>query len=126
MRAPMLAAAVAVIMASQAIAASPAPLAAPGALPPTTSGMLVIHHKVTDYAQWRPGYDADSPSRDAAGLTNCQVRQSADNPNDVVVTCDMADVKKAKEFAASKTLEAVMKQYGVIGKPQILYLQSAK
>jgi hypothetical protein len=54
------------------------------------------------------------------------VRQSADNMNDVVVTCDMADLKKAKAFSSSNTLAATMKQFGVIGKPQVLYLLSAK
>lgn len=128
MRAPMLSVVVSAVLVSYAFAADPtAPsTAASAGSAMGASNILLIHHKVTDYAQWRPGYDADSPSRDAAGLTNCVVRQSADSMNDVVVTCDMADVKKAKAFSASNTLAATMKQFGVIGKPQVLYLLSAK
>ena len=86
------------------------------------SATLVIHHKVADYAKWRPVYDADEPNRTKAGLTNCRVRRSLDDNNDVVIACAMADPAKAKVFTASKTLTATMTKAGVEGKPEFLYL----
>lgn len=53
------------------------------------SGMMMIHPRVADYAKWRPVYDANESNREAAGLTNCQVHQSMNNANDVVVARDM-------------------------------------
>ena len=90
------------------------------------SGMMVIHHQVTDYAKWRVVYDADQPNRTAAGLTNCHVHRSLDDANDVFIGCNMADIAKARSFAASKALAETMAKAGVVGKPQILFLAPPK
>jgi hypothetical protein len=91
-----------------------------------TSGTMMIHHKVADYAKWRVAYDADMPSRAAAGLTSCHVQRSMDDANDVVISCNMADATKARNFAASKALEDKMAKAGVVGKPEFLYLSTPK
>lgn len=85
-------------------------------------GMMIIHHRVTDYAKWRVVYDADQVNRTAAGLSNCHVHRSMDNANDVVIGCSMADVAKARSFASSKALAETMTKAGVLDKPQILFL----
>lgn len=90
------------------------------------AGMMMIHHKVADYDKWRPAYDAHKPMRDAAGLSDCHVHQAMDNPNDVFIGCTMADMAKAKEFAASKDLKDTMKKAGVKGKPEIHYMTGPK
>jgi hypothetical protein len=89
---------------------------------PAGPALLVIHHKVADYAKWRPGYDAHKPVRTAAGLTNCRVRSSVDDPNDVFIACEMADVAKAKAFTTSPSLAKAMKGAGVVGKPDFEFL----
>lgn len=89
-------------------------------------GIMIIHHQVADYAKWRVVFDRDQPSREAAGLTNCQVRQSFDDPNDVVVSCDMADLGTAKKFSASNIMKDAMKKAGVKGKPEKFYLTSPR
>jgi hypothetical protein len=83
---------------------------------------LVIRQTVADYAKWRPLYDAHQPARDEAGLTNCHVRSTAQNPNEVFVACEMADLAKAKAFAASRSLADAMKRAGVVGKPVFYFL----
>jgi len=85
-------------------------------------GTMMIHHKVADYAKWRVAYDADQANRTAAGLTNCKVQRSMDDVNDVMVSCTMADVAKARTFATSKSLADAMTKAGVMGKPQIMFL----
>jgi hypothetical protein len=94
----------------------------PAAMAMATSGFMVGHTKVADYAKWRPFFDADDSNRQAAGLTNPRVYQSMDNPNELVLVFDMADVKKAKDFASSKTLKATMRKAGVTGKPDFWYV----
>jgi len=86
------------------------------------AGLLVIRQTVADYAKWRPAYDAHQPVRDAAGLSNCRVRSTVDNPNDVFVACEMADVAKARAFTTSKNLADAMKGAGVVGKPDFFFL----
>ncbi|HEV7158510.1 MAG TPA: hypothetical protein VGN38_09165 [Caulobacteraceae bacterium] len=90
------------------------------------SPLLVIHHKVADYAKWRPAYDADQPARTAAGLTGCQVRPTISDPNDIYIACQMADVAKAKAFTAAPRLAAKMKGAGVVGKPEFHFLSAPR
>jgi hypothetical protein len=55
----------------------------------------VIHLKVKDYATWRTGYDGREKSRLSAGITNGRVFRRAEDPNDLVILQDVADVPKA-------------------------------
>jgi hypothetical protein len=82
---------------------------------------LTILHKVTDYTAWRKGYDAHEQDRRSAGITNGRVFRRAEDPNDVVVLQDVADVAKARTFVASEDLKSAMQKSGVIGSPSIRF-----
>ena len=82
-------------------------------------GMIVVHHKVKDFAAWKPVYDKHAAARKAAGLTKDHVLQSVDDRNAVTIVMDFSDASKAKAFAASADLKAAMKLAGVVGKPDI-------
>lgn len=89
-------------------------------------GLLVIHHKVSDYAKWRTAFDSDKSKQESSGLTNPHVCQAVSNPNDVTVMFDMSDAEKAKAFLASKDLQSTMKKAGVKGRPDISLLNAAQ
>jgi hypothetical protein len=91
----------------------------------SAGSLLLIHHKVADYAKWRAGFDAHKSMQDAAGLTNAHVYQAVTNPNDVTITFDVGDLDKAKAFVTSKDLKEAMKKAGVKGKPDISLLNAA-
>ena len=97
----------------------------PAVAAPPVAGVLIIHHRVADYAKWRPVFVGDKARQEAAGLTNPDVYQGK-NPNDVFIIYDMADEAKAKAFAASKGLRDAMKKAGVAGKPDIMFLTPEK
>ncbi len=82
---------------------------------------LTVHHKVKDYGSWRAGYDAHEKSRVSAGITNGRVFRSAEDPNDVVVLLDVADVAKARTWLGSDDLKTAMQRSGVIGSPSIRF-----
>jgi len=42
-------------------------------------GMMIVRHKVKDYGQWRPMFDAHIEAQRAAGLINPRVYHSADS-----------------------------------------------
>ena len=86
----------------------------------TTENMM-IHHKVKDYATWRSGYDGHEKSRLSAGITNGRVFRSAEDPNDVVILQDVADVAKARSWSGSDDLKAAMQKAGVLGSPNIRF-----
>ena len=69
---------------------------------------LTIHHKVKDYAAWRKGYDDHEKARHSAGVTNGRVFRSAEDPNDVLILQDVADVAKARTWLGGDELKAVM------------------
>jgi len=78
---------------------------------------LTIHHKVKDYATWRKGYDEHEKSRISAGVTNGKVFRSAEDPNDILILQDVADVPKARAWLSGDDLKAAMQKAGVVGTP---------
>jgi len=86
---------------------------------------LTIHVKVKDYATWRPAYDGHEKSRLSAGITNGRVFRSAEDPNDVVILQDVADVAKARTWLGSDEMKAVMQKSGVLGSPSICFAAAA-
>jgi hypothetical protein len=68
-----------------------------------------VRHDVTDYAAWRKAYNGFDAKRRVAQA----VYRSIDDGNDVTVTHDFTSAEKAKAFASSLDLKAVMEQAGV-------------
>lgn len=88
-------------------------------------GVMMVRHQVADYLKWRSVFDEQDDIRQASGLTNVRVYQSADDPNEIVIAIDAADLEMAKAFASSDELKARMMNAGVKGKPEILFLTIA-
>jgi hypothetical protein len=88
-------------------------------------GMLLVRHKVRDFASWKTGFTGHRGAQMAAGLSNPRLFRSSDDPNEVVILFDMADVVKAKAFGNSPDLRTAMEAAGVIDKPTIHFLNAA-
>ena len=71
---------------------------------------------------WRPLYDAHEASRAGAGITNGRVYRKAEDPNDLVILFDVADVSKARAWTAREDLKTVMDKAGVLGAPTIHFI----
>ena len=84
--------------------------------------LILVRHTVSDFATWKPSYDEHAAMRKDAGSKGGQVFRSADNPQEVVVLLEWDDLQNAKAFAASADLRAAMEQAGVVGQPDILFL----
>ncbi len=85
---------------------------------------LIVRHKVKDFAAWQSAFDDHAPARLAAGLANARLFTSADDPNEVVIIFDAADIEKAKAFGASPELKEAMANAGVADKPDIYFLNA--
>ena len=79
--------------------------------------VALVTHKVKDYAAWRPVFDADSANRKQNGMEQIVVARGADSPNNIMMAFKIADIQKAKDFAASPKLKESMKKAGVISRP---------
>jgi hypothetical protein len=86
-----------------------------------TNDNPTVHFKVKDFNAWRTGYNGREKSRVSAGITNGRVFRSADDPNDVVVLQDVADVAKARTWIGSDDLKAAIQKDGVLGSPSIRF-----
>ena len=90
-----------------------------------TNENLTIHIKVKDYATWRPAYDGHEKNRLSAGITNGRVFRNAQDPNDVVILQDVADVAKARTWLGSNDMKATMQKSGVVGSPNVRFAAAA-
>jgi hypothetical protein len=84
---------------------------------------MLARHKVADFSKWKSVYDADLPARQKAGLKEEHLLRNTDDPNEVILLFEAADLQKAKEFAASSDLREKMQEAGVIDRPDIYFLQ---
>lgn len=87
---------------------------------PTT--LLVIMHKVANYAKWQVGYEAHDSMRQAYGIHDYVLARDVKDTNMVMVALKIDDVAKAKEFVAMPDLKAAMQKGGVLGTPTVNYL----
>ena len=86
---------------------------------------IFVRHDVTDFAAWRKAYNDFDEKRRKMGVTAQAVYRSIDDANDVTVTHNFTSAEKAKAFASSSDLKAVMEKAGVKGSPQIWFTTSA-
>ena len=83
---------------------------------------ILVRHKVRDFAEWKRGYDAHLPKREAAALTETHLLQNTSDPNEVFILLEANDLERAKAFAASDELRETMQKVGVVEKPDIYFL----
>lgn len=84
--------------------------------------VMAVTHVVKDFDTWKKGFDQDEMNRSASGLTLRALARGIDNPNNVFVFLNVSDLQKAKDFATSPKLKNVMQKLGVMGKPDIIYV----
>jgi hypothetical protein len=84
--------------------------------------LMMIRHKVADFAKWKPAFDDHRPARQAAGLKDLHLWRNADDPNEVISVFEVSDMAKAKQFADSSGLKEKMQSAGVVGAPDVTFL----
>jgi quinol monooxygenase YgiN len=83
---------------------------------------MLVRHKVADYAKWKPVYDGHAATRKASGSKGAHLFRNADNLNEIVLLFEWDDLSNARRFAQSEDLMKTMQKAGVIGKPDIYFL----
>ncbi len=86
------------------------------------TSFILIRHTVKDFAEWKRGYDAHLPKRAAAGLKEKHLLRGADNPNEIFTLFEVQDLTRAKAFAESAETREIMQKAGVIGRPDVYFL----
>ena len=86
---------------------------------------LFVTHTVEEYAKWKPVFDEHGAFRKANGSKGAHVFQSADNPNEVVLLFEWANLENARQFVQSPNLREAMERAGVTGPPDVHFLNEA-
>ncbi|HVN74054.1 MAG TPA: hypothetical protein VMT44_05625 [Methanoregula sp.] len=87
---------------------------------------MMVHHKVRDFAAWKPFFDRHESTRKAGGSKGARVFQNAEDPTDVFILMEWDSVENAKKFGMSADLKKVMEQGGVIGAPHVHMLKEVQ
>jgi quinol monooxygenase YgiN len=87
---------------------------------------MIIRHKVADYSRWKEAFDAHLNTRKAAGETDYRVLQSVDDPREVTIFLDWDSLERARRFAGSEDLKQAMQKAGVVGDPDVRFLEDAR
>ncbi len=85
---------------------------------------LFVKHAVKDFNHWKTVYDSVADLRDQHGFVSSRILRDADNPNQVVVLEEYRTLEGAKNFAHSSALHVAMGHAGVIGAPDIAFLEN--
>jgi len=87
---------------------------------------IIIRHKVADYSRWKEAFDAHLSTRKSAGETEYRVLQSVDDPREVTLFLDWDSLERARRFAGSEDLKQAMQKAGVVGDPDVHFLEDAR
>ena len=85
----------------------------------TPQNMLVVTHKVSNYAKWKIAYDAHDSARLANGIHSYVIGRGLKDSNMIMVALKVDDTTKAKAFGKDPGLKKAMQKGGVVGMPTI-------
>lgn len=83
---------------------------------------LMAIQKVEDFNEWKKVFDEHSVKREAMGSKGAEILRDSTQPNEIVVITKWDDLNAAKNFSSSSDLKNVMKRAGVIGFPELRFL----
>ncbi len=84
---------------------------------------LIVRHVVEDYETWKPHYDAHGSVRKKFGCTGEQLFRTTENPDDLFLLFEWDTVENARKFVQTSDVKEVMAKSGVVGIPEIHYLE---
>jgi hypothetical protein len=87
-----------------------------------TGAFLIVTHKVEDYDRWLPVFESTGALKKKYGWKQSSVYSVDGDRNNVMVIEEFASMEKAKSFAGSPELKAVMAKAGVAGPPEVRFV----
>jgi quinol monooxygenase YgiN len=83
---------------------------------------MIVRHKVADFNNWKKAFDEMNATRISHGWIRHEVLRDAGDPNFVTIVNKMKSIDGAKAYGASPELHEAMAHGGVIGQPEISFL----
>jgi heme-degrading monooxygenase HmoA len=86
---------------------------------------MFVKHNVKDYDAWKSAFDSVSDLRRRNGEKSYQILRQDNGSNSLVALFEWDSLENAQRYASSPELKEAMERAGVIGKPEILFLEEA-
>lgn len=83
---------------------------------------VIVKHTVEDYGKWKPVFDGDQGRRARAGCKEARLYRDAQDPNTLTVVMEFGSQDQAHAFANDPVLAETMGKGGVIGRPDVSFL----
>ena len=111
-------------LALQSLGLLAAAAAVPAARAAEAGVFLVVTHKVADFDKWKVGYDGTAALKRGYGWKNSSIFSVDGDRNNVMVMEEFGSLDRAKAFASSAELRDAMGKAGVMGPPEIRFIQA--
>jgi hypothetical protein len=90
------------------------------------SASLIVRHRVANFEEWKKVFDSMFETRKQHGWLQTFVLRDAADPNMVTVVNRVKDLDGAKRYGSSDVLRNAMKNGGVLGAPEIFFVEEAE
>ena len=87
---------------------------------------ILVRHKVSDYNRWKEVFDSHLAVRKRAGETGFRLFHNVEDPHDIVLLLDWQSTEEARKFMTSNELRDAMQKAGVVGAPDVQFLEDAR
>jgi heme-degrading monooxygenase HmoA len=87
---------------------------------------VLVRHKVSDFNRWKDAFDSHLNTRKRGGETGFHMFHNVDDPREVVLLLDWESAEGARKFMTSDELRNAMEKAGVIGSPEVHYLEDVR
>ncbi len=84
---------------------------------------MLVHFKIQDLSRWKTAFNDARDMRKDAGEKSYHIFKSTDDKNEMIVIQEWESTSKAKKFARSKELRKCMEKAGIVGRPDMLFLE---
>jgi heme-degrading monooxygenase HmoA len=84
---------------------------------------LLIKHKVKEYPAWKKVFDMFTDIRKAAGEKSYRILHPENDGNEILAFFEWDNLENARKFAGSSELKQAMGKAGVIGQPEVYFLE---
>jgi hypothetical protein len=86
---------------------------------------MLVRHSVKDSEAWKSVFDSVGDLRRRNGETSYQILRQDNGSKELVALFAWDSLDNARRYAASPELKEAMERAGVVGKPEILFLEEA-
>lgn len=86
---------------------------------------MLVRHTVEDFDRWKKILDESRAGQhEQPGRKSAMAFRNADNPNETLVLVEFESLEQARQFTQSPELPARRKRAGLVGPPEILFLDA--